>query len=570
MKINIRGGIACVLILIFLVGCTDKTIDINNLNEDTTEQTLVRKTEYGKVKGKAQNNNLAWLGVPYGGSTGGENRWKSPTKPEAWSDVRDATQAGDMAIQLGEEGVVGSEDALNLDIYAPNSNKKKLPVMVYIHGGNNQTSNAQEIDWSTFVQTQQVIVVSLNYRLGVLGFNPLLALKTGTRSENSGNYTLLDIHAGLQWVRGNIANFNGDSNNITVGGFSAGGRDIMAMLISPLFTGDFDKAVVFSGGLTLANEQSSQQTFAQALAPLVVEDGIKATEAEAESWLLTDEASVRSYLYALDAERMVPLMRNAGIRMEVFPHLYADGNVIPLEGFDTTQFNSVPLLVLSGEQEFSLFALSDPFFTSKDLSTDEEAQKEYTFVNKYGGNLYSLFNVKETITQISPNYESDIYAMEILFGEDPLVVGWPMRQLGSFHGVFIPLINAENNGYTSYIGNAYQELGAKELATMFKNYLGAFLKTGNPNKENDLPTWNNWRAQDANNILFIDASKEKASAIMGQKLDTVTSVLADMDEDNTLTTEQKETLITNVLNGRWFSSQLDEKYNVTTPFDKTA
>src|SRR5699024_12236744 len=100
--------------------------------------------------------------------------------------------------------------------------------------------------------------------------------------ENSGNYTLLDILKSLDWLANNIENFGGDSNNITVAGFSAGGRDVMAMLSSPIFEGKFQKAISFSGGLTFADESASQTVFAKAISTLVVEDGIKDSEEEAD------------------------------------------------------------------------------------------------------------------------------------------------------------------------------------------------------------------------------------------------------------------------------------------------
>ncbi|MGY0836046.1 hypothetical protein ACW66K_01070 [Aerococcus urinaeequi] len=96
---------------------------------------------------------------------------------------------------------------------------------------------------------------------------------------------------------------------------------MMAMLISPLFEGKFDKAISFSGGMTVADEEKSQDIFAESIAPLVVEDGVKNDENEAKEWLLTSDEAVKDYLYHLDGSRLVGLMSNAGIRMNVFPHL---------------------------------------------------------------------------------------------------------------------------------------------------------------------------------------------------------------------------------------------------------
>ncbi|MCJ0588689.1 carboxylesterase family protein, partial [Enterococcus cecorum] len=144
------------------------------------------------MKGIKEDHTYIWYGIPYGADTSGENRWHAPKDPEKWVDTLDCTKPGEVALQSGSKGVTGSENALNLDVYRPDNSKDKLPVLVYIHGGNNQTGQAQEISGQSFVKSHDAIYVSVNYRLGVLGFNPLPALQKGTDEEKSGNYTLLD------------------------------------------------------------------------------------------------------------------------------------------------------------------------------------------------------------------------------------------------------------------------------------------------------------------------------------------------------------------------------------------
>lgn len=155
----------------------------------------------------------------------------------------------------------------------------------------------------------------------------------------------------MDWVRENIKEFGGDTKNITVSGFSAGGRDVMAMLISPVFKNKFDKAISFSGGLTVADADKSKKTIAQKLAPMVVKDGKQNNLINAENWLLSDNGkdkkAVRQYLQAMPAERLAPVMAGAVIRMSAFPHLYGDGEVLPVEGFATKHYYSVPLLMSS-------------------------------------------------------------------------------------------------------------------------------------------------------------------------------------------------------------------------------
>ncbi len=132
--------------------------------------------------------------------------------------------------------------------------------------------------------------------------------KTGDKNEDSGNYALLDMSKSLDWINENITGFGGNPKNITASGFSAGGRDVMAMLISPIFRGKFQKAISFSGGMTTADPEDSAKVIAKAIAPLVVKDKIKTTEDEAYNWLLTDGKDVKDYLYGLSADRLAIMM----------------------------------------------------------------------------------------------------------------------------------------------------------------------------------------------------------------------------------------------------------------------
>lgn len=382
---------------------------------------------------------------------------------------------------------------------------------------------------------------------------------------------MLDIAKSLDWVKENIANFGGDGENITISGFSAGGRDVMAMLISPLFKNKFQQAISFSGGMTIADEEKSQEVFAMALAPLVVEDGVKEDETQAKSWLLTEDSEVREYLLGIEASRLASLMGNASIRMEVFPHLYNDGAVLPKNGFATTQYNDVPLLMITGEQEFSLFGLFDPYFAKyvadDSINTDEGINKQFQFVNTYGGQFYSLFNVNDSAEQLINNYQEPIYNMEIAFGANEKNIDKVMKNFGSFHGVFVPLLDSNNKNYEQFVGTSYESEGAKKMQAAFQDYLYSFIKTGNPNQE-ELPEWTPWTLNGARENLYLDADKTSFSAVMQEKGYSYEEILNNIEEDQSIPEEQKEYLVKNVLNGRWFSYGLDEKYNNLTEFYK--
>lgn len=536
------------LTTLVLAGCA--TTDQGNAFNQEVEQTV----KSGPVKGQKDEENkvIEWLGVPYAQVT---DRWTAPEPVEAWKEPLDATKAGEPALQLSNGEQIGVEDALNLDIVRPDTDAKDLPVIVFVHGGNNQSGTAQEIKGNTFVNDVNAVYVSLNYRLGALGFNPLPALKTGTDEENSGNYTLLDLAAGLEWVKENIETFGGDADNVTLVGFSAGGRDVMATLISPLFTDKYDKAISFSGGITLADEAESQEIFAKAFAPLVVEDEVKDTEEEAVAWLLTDAKEVADYLHGLEADRLAPLMGNASIRMSVFPHLYKDGHVLPKDGFDGATFNDVPLMLVTGTSEFSLFTAFDKYFmedfTSGNLAKDEDKMAEFLYARNYGGDFYRLSNGVESARILDGHYQSEIYVGEIAYGANADVTPSLAKGLSAYHGVFEPFLQTPSN-YASLIGEEFYNDGQTALATAFKNHLKDFIATGKPGKD-----WTIWTAANQE-VLLLDADKSEAKLEMTTDSETAEDVIAKMEADDSLSAEQKKTLNEQVLNGRWFSGPLDQ------------
>lgn len=179
--------------------------------------------ESGLIRGKvlqsfySNNEYLAFRGIPYGKPPINELRFEKPQKPEPWTGVLDTLEAGNMCVQYNRSQIlVGDEDCLNLNVYTP-SLSKNLPVMFYIFGGRYNKGSADEMRYGPdFLIDENVIVVTINYRLGVFGFMSL-----GTENY-PGNLGLRDqIHA-LKWVNENIRSFGGDNKKITVFGHSAG------------------------------------------------------------------------------------------------------------------------------------------------------------------------------------------------------------------------------------------------------------------------------------------------------------------------------------------------------------
>lgn len=544
------------------------------------QQGSVQNTRYGKLEGFAKEGSLHWYGVPYAEAPVGELRWKGPQPVKPWNGIREATKsmiasqtasvqankdkAGNGSVEATTELLGSEEGAVTLDITRPDTDETDLPIFFYIHGGNNQTGNSAAFPATQFVQETNCIVVSVNHRLGLLGFNALPALKNGTNEENSGNYALLDLAAALDWVSENAESFGGNSKNITIAGSSAGGRDVMAMLISPLFEDKFQKAISYSGGMTVANVEDSQRIEARALAPLALEKKKQTDETAAVEWLLTDSDDVREFLYSLSDEELSGAFGGAGIRMSKFPHLFTDGVVLPKEGFDTTAYNDVPILMVNGDREFSTFCKgSAPFnkVSVQELMADEELLAQYIFAEKYGSQMYTYFNGEESASRMINHYKSPIYTCEISWADDPAIVGEELATIyGAYHCMTTPLMthvlaNASSN-YPEQFGSA----SCKAVSSMLNEYYKNFLWNGNPNG-GTLPAWDKWISQDGTTQLIVDANDEGAWAEMSTEHTSYDEILAAMDADSSIPEEQKTKLIQTVLNGRWFSAALDAHYN---------
>lgn len=544
------------------------------------------KVDEGVVKGAINDKYQAveWWGIPYAKPAVGENRWTAPKRSgkhvqlvertnkkgkielEKEKTILDCTKFAPANIQFNGKKVIGEEGVLTLDITRPDTTEKKLPVMVFFHGGNNQTSNSRLWMGQKFAKEANAVYVSVQFRLGALGFNNLPAVADGNKEEQSGNFGFLDQAAALDWVKDNIKSFGGDPDNITVSGFSAGGRDVMAMLISPVFKGKFNKAVSFSGGCTVANYQDSQRVLARKLAPLAVEDKLQPSQEAAEKWLLSqnkkDKKAVRKYLMEVPAERIAPLMSGALIRMSAFPHLYGDGHVLPKQGFKTKKFNSVPLIMLASSDEFTSFLARDPYFKNRmnELGKDEAMTKEYCFANNYGSALYGFFNGQESALNLHKGYKAPMYVSTFNFGHTSDVVGekYNLRN-GAFHGVWLPFLTDQSYPFKKGT-EGFNTPGAKELSKAFIASLAAFMRTGNPNCVELGHTWEKWNPTYRPELVF-DASRHLASIYSLNSKVSYAGILAQLaDDSKSVAPESKKAIIHNVLNGRWFSEGLDKKY----------
>src|SRR5215831_3984773 len=214
----------------------------------------VAVTGTGLVQGKAAGADDEFLGIPYAAPPTGALRWAPPQPAARWAGIRPATSFAphcpQTASPFGQAST--SEDCLFLNVYRPARGPGNRPVMVWIHGGALVTGESDDYDPTSLVR-HGVVVVTINYRLGALGFlaDGALAAQPG---GPAGDYGLMDQQAALRWVQRNIARFGGSPRNVTIFGESAGGLSVLSQVVSPGTRGLFQRAIVESGAYAL-NEQ---------------------------------------------------------------------------------------------------------------------------------------------------------------------------------------------------------------------------------------------------------------------------------------------------------------------------
>lgn len=215
------------------------------------QQPALVRTDAGWVRGENTAEGRQYLGIPYAQPPVGDLRWTEPRPVRPWQGVREAREFGDRCVQTsswdpGYEQPSHTEDCLDLNVYVPEGGARR-PVMVWLHGGGLTAGAGEDVVPDAFARSTGTVVVTVNYRLGAMGFLATDDLDDEVRDGVSGNFGMLDQQAALRWVRSNIGRFGGDPARVTIAGESAGGRSVCTQLASPTSKGLFRAAIVQSG-----------------------------------------------------------------------------------------------------------------------------------------------------------------------------------------------------------------------------------------------------------------------------------------------------------------------------------
>jgi para-nitrobenzyl esterase len=441
----------------------------------------VVRVESGWLRGSVAEDHVTYSAVPYAAPPVGERRWRPPARPRAWPGIRDATTPSTPCPQRELTTVIGAEDCLYLDLTAPRDIRpgERLPVLVWLHGGSFNAGGAREFDGARLATAGRMVVVTMNYRLGALGF-----LSSPALDDSGGNYGLMDQAAALRWVRRNATGFGGDPRNVTLAGQSAGARAVCAQLASPASRGLFDRAIMQSGAC-----DNRVPTLAEAR-----EFGARAVE----SLGCASAPDVAACLRERPPDRLVGTLGGVGWaengRVADRPWNPVAGTpVLPTQPGDALRDGSaarVPLLLGSNRDEMRSFVdadtteatyqtmMAETFGASADVVLaeypvgDSPALTLATVLTDWGGSIGACPVLRTADAAAS---RQPVYAYE--FTEDSLQnpEGVP---LGSYHGLELPYL-----WDLDMFWNPYPELTADQerLSATITGYWSAFARTGDPN-----------------------------------------------------------------------------------------
>jgi len=398
------------------------------------EEFINIETTHGRIRGARNEGVSVFKGIPYGGRTSGDRRFRSPAPLESWTGVRDALQLGAPAIQPPRQNEPDpSEDCLFLNVWTPANDNKKRPVMFYSHGGGYVSGSgySRSQDGSNLARNFDVVVVETNHRLGLFGFLYLDEI-ADVEYAGSGSRGMLDIVEGLKWVNENISQFGGDPDNVMIFGESGGGGKTSCLYAMPDAAPYFNKASIESGpSVRMTSKENAAETTAMLLKELNI---------PAKDWrkLLTVSA-----LDLLNIQAKFPTVPpfiekdNNNRRIGFGP--VVDGVALPYHPFDPTASEisrNKPLLVGWNEDEYTFFAWQQNNTEAFELDFDGLQKK---LEPQYGTDTRKIIDVYR---ESRPNASApDIYVA---------IASITMMGLGSIE---IAEKKSEQNGAPVYLYN---------------------------------------------------------------------------------------------------------------------
>ena len=488
------------------------------MNEKNTLREIdVADTNCGKIRGyKTQNGILSFKGIPYAEPPIKDLRFSPPIPIKKWKEILDAKEFGPIAPQpvvrfdpSVKPPKQSEPDCLTLNIWTPALDDKKRTVMVWIHGGAFEMGSGR-YNGEILTKRGEVVIVSINYRLGALGF-----LYVPGKTANVG---LLDQVLALKWVKANINNFGGDDANICVFGESAGGESISALLAMPLAKGLFKRAIIQSCVCDPYNLKPGEgELYSKKLFEIV---GVKYDDLELLREVPAEEL-VKAYTKAQVGLSYLPMI------IDYYPP-YIDGEILPLNPFEAIKSGfakDIDILGGTTENEHKLWNLWDP---KADRITEEQVNQNFhgflkylgqneteikEFINVYKNHRFNEFSTKERdmmdefftdvmfripvmrFLEIQSNIQPNVY-LYLFKWKSP----WLRGKLGAYHGIDVAFVW----GTLSETEEQYVTKRTEETSLISNQMMDCwihFAKTGNPNHRG-IPQWPRYNLKNRPTMIF--------------------------------------------------------------------
>ena len=556
-----------------------------------------------KINEEDQKDIYAWYGIPYAKPPTGELRWKAPRDFEFTSNNFDATKLPNRCVQVSnfydelitgqKEGTVfGSEDCLYLNVFAPADNFKsnnKLPVMFWIHGGGNTwgySASPMHIP-TNFLKFHDVILVTINYRLGPFGWFSVPGLNADAQEplDLSPNFGTLDMIKSLEWVNENISAFGGDPNNITIFGESAGARNVLSLYLAEPAKKLFKRGIAQSGYFVSDDiEYSRNNSVSGSLT--FIKSSIKKKEPAMNPMTLKetleDSDTLSNYLRDLSKEEIISFYRvreNEGGLIDV-PNVIPDEIIIPNEGifksYINGKFHDKEIILGTNRDELKLFMSGDPRFIKPVLPsfianlhptlglwTKQRDEKFYDAYSKYKSDAWKLDAVDNAARYISKVNKDNVYAYRFDWDDEPQFLGMDFSKLlGAAHALEIgfifnspEIIDRQKSDLSDILYKSENAIFDKELSISMSQYWVNFAYDGNPNSNPyslDV-NWSSWRNGDNEKFIVFDTENDQGirmnSAILSED-----SILQSLSSEN-LSMKQKCIIFDDLFDGTTLSKE---------------
>ena len=519
---------------------------------------------FGHVKDKVVN----WDDIPYAQPPVGDLRWRAPRKLDGSNRLNIINpQDNNFCVQEpsglggsdGDDFFSGSEDCLYLDIKKPEKvGKNLLPVMFWIHGGGNTSGLKDLYDFSTMVKKHDVIVVSINYRLGPFGWFTHPSIQDMQLDiDKTSNFGTLDIIAALEWVQSNISLFGGDPNNVTIFGESAGGHNVLSLLVAKQAKGLFHKAISQSGYTTTYSKKSAYKQLNQSSTSKHTTWNIVQKIIEERKLDLIQEENnieVRELLKNLTAKEFFKYYSKRK-SYENLTILTADDIVIPEIGLTEALSNreyvsNVPTIAGSNRDEVKLWLASAEYFVDLDYSflgsifgvpkvvlNDEIA---FNLFNLYRSRAWKIRGVDDPLRNLYKSGNRDLYAYRYDWDDHRRFFIADFRELiGAAHATEIPLLTGNNKlvgdyGFLIYPKGPSKRFTSKNMMNFWTN----FAKSGKPGISSNGVEWTKYNGQENSTSSYMILDNRKNLRMHTDKF-SFSTLVKDLYQENALTNLEK-------------------------------